>query len=67
MAMSTYNGGNQNWFLIVAFVNIGFGILDLLGWSGSDYDWIQHELKREETLESIIREEEEEENRVGLM
>ena len=64
MVMSTFNG----WYLIcllnIAFANIGYGILDFFGWSGSDYDWIQHGLNREERLESIIREEEEEENKV---
>lgn len=67
IVMSTFNGQCLVCSLIVAFANIGYGILDFFGWSGSDYDWIQHGLNREERLESIIREEEEEENRVGQL
>ena len=39
--------------------NVGYRIIDFLGWSGADYDWIQVELdrdKEEEELKKRIKE-----------
>ena len=44
--------------------NVGYRILDFLGWSGSDYDWIQEELDRDKEEEEMRRQEREEERKV---
>ena len=50
---------NLLYFVVLAY--LGYRIIDLLGFNGSDYDWIQVELDREkEELEYMQREKEEE-------
>ncbi|KAK8830619.1 hypothetical protein WA577_004348, partial [Blastocystis sp. JDR] len=49
--MSTYN----------FMANVGYRIMDFLGWSGSDYDWIQAELDRDKEEEEMQKREREEE------
>ena len=39
--------------------NVGYRIMDFLGWSGSDYDWIQAELDRDKEEEEMREREEE--------
>lgn len=44
--------------------NVGYRIMDFLGWSGSDYDWIQAELDRDKEEEEMQKREREEERQV---
>lgn len=53
-------------FYHLVISNMGFRILDFLGYTGSDYDWIQREIDREKEDEEYERREREESIKVCI-